>query len=363
MTCRSAHKRLWIAAGMLSMILTSIGQGCHDADRYVLTSDSSVSVEQLFILTVQGDSVQKADGFSHVRLVAQVMDVSEGGRLVLFTTTAGSLRVGDRTRVDSLSVETDHGGEAAVDLIRPSEAAVAQVTATVEAVIPVLMQQCIIRFTLATAEDMLSFEGVLDTVMLGASSRTEIQVRIDPSLEGEDRRVTFSSNLGRFLFGSGKERETRTVLADEDGVAKVTLVSPDAGGEAVVTATVRGFSLEKTIRFLAEPSITFLGSQTSAPADGFTLTRLSVEISSELEGEENRSVEFVTTAGTLVSGDEEGRRLSLVAGVRDTAVIFLRSPNQVGVAVVTASLKGASDERSINFDLASPDSVFVTIDP
>jgi len=290
------------------------------------------------------------------------MDVSEGGRTVLFTATAGSLRVGDRTRADSLSVETDLRGEAAIDLVSPPESAVAQVTATIEGITPALTQQRNIRFTPITAEDILSFEELPDTVEVGASSKTEIRVRIDPGLEGEDRRVQFSTCLGRFLFGAGEGGETRAVLADEEGVATVILVSPDEGGEAVVTATVRDFSLEETIRFIAEPSITFLEAPTSAPADGFTLTQFSVVISSEWDGDESRSVEFVTTAGTLVSGDEEGRRVFLVAGERDTTEIFLRSPHQVGVAVVTASLKGREDETSIDFDLAPPDSIVVIID-
>lgn len=352
-----------ITTAMLYLTLISMGQGCHDADRYVLTSDASVSVDQLFLLTVQGDSVQRADGFSHVRLEAQIMDVSEGGRTILFTTTAGTLRIGERTRTDSLLVETNQQGRATIDLVSPSEPAVAHVMATLEHITPALTQQQNIRFTPVTAEDMLAFDNLPDTVMVASNATTEIRVRIDPNLEGEDRRVTFTTNNGRFQFGSGNGT-TRQVLADNNHVAKVTLESPEDGGEVVVTAAVRGFSLEETIRFFVQPSVSFVNPPTSAPADGETVTRFSIRIVSELERAENLNIEFVTTAGILISGDQEGQRLTLMPGAQDTLGILLKSPRQVGTALITASLEGTrSDETSLIFDLAPPDSIFVAIDP
>jgi len=362
MTRRNAGRWVLMITGFLSLI--AIGNGCHKADRYVLTSDSSVPVEQLFLLTVQGDSVQKANGFSRVPLMAQVLDVSEGGRTILFTTTAGSLRVGNRTRTDSLFVETDLQGMAKLELISPSKPAVAQVIATIEGLIPALTQQRNIQFTPVTAKDVLAFEGLSNSVVVETTPKTDIQVRIDPSLEGDDRYVTFSTNLGRFLFGTGTNSRTRRILADQSGMATVTLESPTAGGEAVVTAAVRGFTLEETIRFFVQPSISFVGPPRVAPADGVTLTRFSVLITSQLERAENLNVEFVTTAGTLISGLEEGQRLTVAAGKQDSVAIFLRSPRQVGAAVVTATLgSGPKQERTITFDLAPPDSVIVRIDP
>ena len=365
MTHQRASKWFWTAAGVLCLTLLGLNQGCHKADRYVLTSDSSIPVEQLFTMTVQGDSVRKADGFSRVRLTAQVMDVSEGGRTILFTTTAGSLRVGDRSRPDSLLVATDQQGKAEIDLQSPAEAAVAQITATIEGVTPTLSQQRHIRFTAVTAEDMLSFGNLPDRIIAGTNNvQTEIRVQIDPALEGEDRRVNFTTNIGRFLFGTGQGSRTREVLADQNGLATVTLESPDDGGEAVITATVRGFVVEKTIRFFVPPRISFVTPPTTAPADGTTLTRFSALITSDLESAEDLSVEFVTTAGTLVSGDQEGQRLTLTSINQDTVGIFLRSPRQVGAAVITASLEGGSTaERFVTFGIATPDSVLVTIDP
>jgi len=365
MTHQRASKWLSMVTGVLCFTLLGLSQGCHDADRYVLTSDASIPVDQLFMMTVQGDSVQKADGFSRIQLIAQVMDVSEGGRTILFTTTAGSLRVGDRSRSDSLLVETDLQGKAEVALQSPNEAAVAQITATIEGVTPTLTQQRNIRFTAVTAEDMLSFEGLPDRVVAGNTNvQTEIRVQIDESLEGEDRRVSFTTSIGRFLFGTGQGGRTREVLADQNGVATVTLESPDDGGEAVITATVRGFVLEETIQFFVPPKISFVTPPTTAPADGVTLTRFSALITSDLGSVENLSVEFVTTAGTLVSEDQEGQRITLSSINQDTVSVFLRSPRQVGAAAITATLEGGSTaERFVTFGIARPDSVLVSIDP
>ncbi|MBT4140913.1 MAG: hypothetical protein HOE48_23575 [Candidatus Latescibacteria bacterium] len=351
---------LWIVT--LSLILISIG--CHNADRYVLTSNTSVTVDQLFLLTVQGDSTQRADGFSRVSLVAQVMDVSEGGRTILFTTTAGVLRIGERTSTDSLLVKTDTSGKVEIELVSPSQPAVAQVIASIDSLAPALTQQLNIRFTAITAEDILSFEALPDEIVVGTTTRTEISVRVDPNLEGEDRRITFSTNIGRFLFGTGDNAQTRSVLADPSGVATVTLENPNVGGEAVITAEGRGFTIEETIRFFVEHSLTFIEPPTSAPADGSALTQFDVVIASESERGNNFNVEFVTTAGTLVSADQEGQRLFIEASNQDTVGLFLRSPRQVGAAQITASLEdGPSDERFITFDLAPPDSVILTIDP
>ena len=362
MTRQSTNKWFGMATGMLCLML--MGIGCHDADRFVLTSDSSIPVEQLFLLSIQGDSLQRADGFSRVSLLAQVMDVSEGVRTILFTTTAGSLRNGGRTRTDSLLVETDLQGKAEIELVSPKEAAEAQVIATIVGMVPILTQQRNILFKPITAKDILSFEGIPDKVLVGTTTKTEIQVRIDPGIEGADRKVTFTTNIGRFLFGTGTNGRTREVLADQDGVAKVTLENPATGGEAIITAAVRGFVLEKTIQYSVQSSISFVNPPTSAPADGFTMTRLSVVVSSDLDNVGNLNVEFVTTSGTLVSGDQEGQRLVLGTGIRDTVKIFLRSPRQVGAAVVKASVEGGpSTERFVTFDLASPDSILVAIDP
>ena len=292
------------------------------------------------------------------------MDVSEGGRTILFTTTAGVLRIGERTSTDSLLVKTDTSGKVEIELVSPSQPAVAQVIASIDSLAPALTQQLNIRFTAITAEDILSFEALPDEIVVGTTTRTEISVRVDPNLEGEDRRITFSTNIGRFLFGTGDNAQTRSVLADPSGVATVTLENPNVGGEAVITAEGRGFTIEETIRFVVEHSLTFIEPPTSAPADGSALTQFDVVIASESERGNNFNVEFVTTAGTLVSADQEGQRLFIEASNQDTVGLFLRSPRQVGAAQITASLEdGPSDERFITFDLAPPDSVILTIDP
>ena len=361
---RTRHSPGGLFALLVSVILlmTAVSR-CHDADRYVLTSDESVPVSSLLLLTVQGDSILPADGFSTTKLNAFVADVSEGVRSVLFTTTAGSLLVGGKTIGGTAEVPADESGNASIELKSPREPAEATVLVSITDVNPQLVQQTKIVFRSVILEDIIDFVDLVDTAKAGGSEATTVTVRISPSLRGEDRRVTFSTSLGTFEFATAQGGQQREVLAGEDNVASVILLSPDEAGEALISATVRGFVNETTLRFLTETTVTFTEAPTTAPADGFTLTPFEVTIESALRPNESRTVVFQTTAGTLITGSQEARSVSVVADIRDVASVFLRSPKQVVVAVITASLSGASDERAIRFNLVGPDSIFVTIEP
>lgn len=353
----------WFPLAVSAVLLVTVLSQCHDADRYVLTSDESVPVSSLLLLTVEGDSVLPADGFSKTSLTARVADISEGSRSVLFTATAGSLLVGGQAIGGTAEVPTDANGLAKIELRSPREPAEATVLASINDVNPQLVQQTKIDFRPVILEDIIDFVNPVDTAKAGSSEKTTITVVISPSLVGEDRRVTFTTTLGQFEFATVQGGQQRSVLAGDDNTASVILVSPDEAGEALVTATAKGFVNETSIRFLSETTVTFTEAPTTAPADGFTLTQFDVTIESALPSEEDRTVVFQTTAGTLVSGTQEARSVSVVADIRDVASVFLRSPTQVVVGVVTASLAGASDERAIRFELVGPDSIFVTVEP
>lgn len=345
-----------------AFLLSTAVSRCHDADRYVLTSDESVPVSSLLLLTVLGDSILPADGFSTTTLNAYVADVSEGTRSVLFTTTAGSLLVGGRAIGGTAEVPADESGNASIELQSPRDPAEATVLASITDVNPQLIQQSKIVFRSVILEDIVDFVNPVDTAKAGGAEATTVTVRISPSLRGEDRRVTFTTSLGTFEFATAQGGQQREVLAGDDNTAFVTLLSPDEAGEALISAAVKGFVNETTIRFLTETTVTFTEAPTTAPADGFTLTQFNVTIESALSSED-RTVVFQTTAGTLLSGSQEARSVSVIADIRDVASVFLRSPKQVVVAVITASLTGASDERAIRFNLVGPDSIFVTVEP
>jgi len=138
-TERAAHGNAKLGTLALCALL-ALTSACHDADRYVLTSEDSVDVEALFALTVDGDTTLAADGFSKTRLVARVKNVTERRRSVLFVTTAGFLRVGSASD-DSAVVQTDASGRASVELVSSREVTTARVVATILDVRPPLVRE------------------------------------------------------------------------------------------------------------------------------------------------------------------------------------------------------------------------------
>ena len=313
-------------------------------------------------MSVEGDTTLPADGFTTVRLRAHVGDVSERSRIVLFVTTAGLLRVGGISTTDSLHIPTDSNGDAWATLVAPSIPADASIFASVEGVRPELAQQARVRFRAATVEDIVRFVTVPDTVRASEISGALIEVEIAAELENEDRRVEFTTTRGTFEFATAAGGQTRHVLAGDDHRARVTLMNPDEPGEGLVTVTVRGFTQEQGIHFLSDPTVSFTEAPTTAPADGFTMTQFEARIAGASAADRERTIQFRTTAGTLVYGSTEGRTVSVLADGADAASVFLRSPNEAAVAVVTAELSGATDERAIRFEVAPPDSIFVTIE-
>ena len=84
------------------------------------------------------------------------------------------------------------------------------------------------------------------------------------------------------------------VEADADNQATVFLRAGDDSGEALVTAALRGFSREAEVRIVPAPADRVLwvaDVPETAPADGTTLTELTVEISPELRGAESEAGE------------------------------------------------------------------------
>lgn len=342
--------------GLCGVALALLFTGCHDADQYVLTSEASVTVPDLFSLAVVGDSTLTADGFSRTQIVATVRNVTEGPRPVLFTTTAGLLRVGDHAPNDSATVQTDASGVASVDLISSRTVATARVFAAILGVDPPLVAEASVRFLPVAPADVVRFVALPDTSVADLASPLSLTVTISDRLEGDDRLVTFQTSDGRFEFASG-DGKSRTVRADADGEATVRLVPPDEASEVLVTATVKGFTEEAPIRFSTPPTLQFEEVPTSAPADGETTSRITVAVSS---GSADREVDFETTAGVFtVTGSTTA---SVTADAEDEATVFLRSPTRVSVAVVSASVRGVREERSVSFEAAPPDSIVLIVE-
>ena len=359
----------YFSATILSFVL--IWAGCHNPDDFALNSDKSPHIDRFLTLSAEGDTTLPADGFSAVELVAQVRDVSEGTLSILFTTTAGSLRVGTIVRTDSLGtttvrsdsaiVQTNANGEARTELVSELRQATAQVRARVVDIEPAIEQELRIHFNAVADEEILVFVDPPNSAFAHGLALVPFTVRIAPELEGDDRQVHFETTGGTFPFGLDTS-QVQIVRADAEGLATAHLRTPEQVGEALVRATVMTFSQERVIRFVPAPAdsvLHFVEAPEVAPGDGQSLSRFSVEISPLLQQDEDRTVLFLTTLGRFVLPDDDGSTVSVRADADGVATAILRSPNQFDEAFVRASVKGFIQQQVLQFDWAGPDSIIV----
>ncbi len=356
----------WKGSAVVVMVLLC-GAGCHDPDAYVLTSDRSPPVEQLFTLEAAGDTILPADGVSAVELVARVLDVSEGLPVVLFTTNAGTLRLGSSSFPDSALVPVDNRGEARIELVSASREAIVQVRAVVVDVQPKLEQELSIRFLPVAHGDILVFTEAPDSAYAHGLSLVPFTVQLAPELTGDHRRVHFETTGGIFAFAPEDTlpgaRQNQVVLADDQGVATAYLRSPEQVGEAMVRATAGSFTQETVIRFVPAPTdsvLQFVEGVEAALADGQSLSRFAVQISPWLQRDADRTVEFSTTAGSFIVGGSTAATTSIRADANGVATAWLRSPARFDEAIVRATVKGFVQQQTLRFDWAGPDSIIVS---
>jgi hypothetical protein len=358
-----------IACGLITVmvfwLLILVLHGCsrHDPNKYIFASEDSVKMDRLFTLSIQGDSVLSADGFSIVSLEAIVRDVTEGPRKIQFTTTSGVLRSGGVSYGDTATIDTDLQGRASIDIVSPREACLAKVNASILGVKPVIMQETTIRFTTAVVDSIIAFIESPDSAMANSSCVSTFSVRISPNLTGEDRKVAFATTQGQFIPVTGNG-QTKIVRADENNMASVTLSSPDTVTAALVTANVKGYTAEETIRFVAVPAdsvLRFTEAPDTAPADGASTSRFVVSVSPNFTGLQNPSVTFETTQGTFVTSGASSKKIVLTVDGNRNATAFLTSLNQTGTALVTASVKNFVQSHTIIFEKALPDTILIEL--
>ena len=357
------------------LLFVLLWAGCHNPDDFALNSDESPPIDRFLTLSAVEDTTLPADGYSAVELVAQVRDVSEGPLSIVFTTTAGSLRVGTNVgtmvqidsvgttvvRVDSAVVQTNASGEARIELVSEPRQATARVRARVVDIEPAVEQELRIHFNAVADEDLLVFVDPPDSVFAHGLALVPFTVRIAPELEGDERQVHFETTGGTFPFASDSS-QAQIVRADAEGLATAHLRTPEQVGEALVRARVMTFFQERVIRFVTAPTdsvLHFTEAPEVASADGQSLSRFAVEISPLLQQDEDRTVVFLTTLGRFVLSDNDGSTVSVRADADGVATAFLRSPNQFDEAFVRASIKGFMQQQRLQFDWAGPDSIIV----
>lgn len=357
---RPAPRRRLAVAGLTLAFTLALTYGCHKPDEYVLASDEAVATQQLFTLTVDGDATLPADGFSSRTLRARLGDVSQGSRTVRFSATAGSLRVGTQTLGDSAAVLTDLNGEASVQLVSARQVATARVEALVEGTDPPLLQIISLDFVPVAPQSVIAFVEPPDSILANGLDVAPFTVRIAPRLQGEDRVVVFRTTAGRFAFApDDSTAQERRVEADADGLATAHLLSPDTEGQGLVSATVKGFTQEASVRFVRPQTaamIRFVESATAAPADGNSVTDYTVRIADALNGRADRTVTFRTTHGSFVLADG-AQTIDVLAGADGLATAHLQSPDDAAQALVTATVTDYTQEVAVEFTAVATEQI------
>jgi hypothetical protein len=209
-----------------------------------------------------------------------------------------------------------------------------------------------IDFVAVTPSDIIRFTSAPGTVRADGLTVSELSVRIASGLPPDKRMITFKTTAGTFVGSGGVEEVVNSVGSN---TASVLLLSPTTAGTAQVTATVNNVTATAVVEFVAaDPNtiVRFVGTTSSAPADGATLSPFTVRISPELSGDA-RMVTFKATAGTwaVSAGTEE----VVQANAANQAGAQLRSPSTITTSRVSATANGVVRETSIRFFRAEPD--------
>lgn len=196
-------------------------------------------------------------------------------------------------------------------------------------------------------------------------SRLRLVARVSSDTALGRRAVLFSTTGGR-LAGGTPEGDAVRVEPDGGGRAVVDLVSASDAGTAVVTARLAeepGIAASLAVEFTpADPAsiLRFVVAPASAPADGATVTALTVELSPQLPSEA-RQVVFRTTAGGFAPGG--GSETTVLADAGSRATTDLVSAATVGPARVQATAAGVTREVVVEMVPALPETVDLTASP
>ena len=218
----------------------------------------------------------------------------------------------------------------------------------------------------------LTLEAVGDTSLpADGFSTVELVARVGDVSEGP-QSILFTTTAGSMLVGTivrtdsagtAVRTDSAIVQTDAAGQARTELVSGTRQATAQVRAKVLGIEpaveQELRIHFNAVTDVeilTFVDPPDSAFAHGLGLVPFTVRIAPELEGDE-RQVLFETSGGTFPFGSDTSRVQIVQADAEGLATAHLRTPEQVGEALVRARVMTFSQERVIRFVPAPTDSV------
>jgi hypothetical protein len=214
----------------------------------------------LELSTEGGTLALPADGFSTLQITATVRGQGLKSNLsVRFRTTSGTF-VGTTTAESPLDVALDGNGKAIAVLRSSGSTGPVLVTAQIldGTTAQPIVTQLPLEFVLPDARGLRFIEGPSTAPADGATA-TRFTVQIPSGTPLNQRTVTFTTTLGSF-DGSTK---TKAVPAGTDGRASVLLYSPADDGQALLSAALSVFDVNRLIEFQPAPAETIL---VSAPA-------------------------------------------------------------------------------------------------
>ena len=223
------------------------GNDCYDEDDYTLSTEAVANAVRL--TTTDADSAISADGFSRITIEAQIdPSARDNNRVVVFSTTAGTLIGGAGQPAGPQEVTADARGIAAITLVSSPTVQVARVQAQIKGA-PGYADQMDVRFVSAVADSVLRFAAVPTEVPAdGASTRT-VSVEVSPNLPVASRKVTLRTQVGTFVATNTASVEVEADLGTRRASAELRAPSQPSGNR--ITATAAGFSRDTLMQFTA----------------------------------------------------------------------------------------------------------------
>ena len=350
----------------------AMGVACHNKEKYVpLGPDHPGGTDLTRILSIEANpATVPADGVSRTRISAHI-DPSSTVRTISFETTLGMLSSGAKSvaaQAGRLEMDADSTGTAIAELQTTATVATARVTVSVK---PSEQAAAIVRvidvpFSAVVADQLFTLGTSASSLPADGFSTATITATMTFSGDRQ-QQVAFSASRGSLVkFGAGAGDPGTTVQADASGVARIQLRSDGTIGTARVSAKALGFEREAFVEFTAinpDTIITVRPDVDTAPADGFTRTRIVARVSPLIpDTGTNRTVRFTTTEGTFATDTVAGtgnQVATVKADASNLAIVDLRSPMLPVTTGITATVSNVTARTSITFVKAQPDTVFV----
>jgi hypothetical protein len=209
-------------------------------------------------------------------------------------------------------------------------------------------------------ETILSLQSVggATTIPADGVSRLSLVARISGDTDPDKRDILFTTSAGTLIGGTPDATSGGRVVTAAGGQAPIELQSTTQIQAAVVTAQVKnaaGVAADLTVQFVAvggNDVIRFVSVPSGPlPADGATLTPITVAVSPQLAGQK---VTFAATGGAMFVDSPAP------VDVNNTATGHLMSSSTIGSADVTATIGGFTRDTTVQFARALPNRITIT---